>query len=219
MKTKLGYAGLSILLMFIMSGCGEKPEASSSNPSQNSPAVVSGAGGNAVSSEGTGNSATEATAVPTDTATSVGTDNAAPTEKPVQNKKSETIEVYFTDSQLMDLVQAKADISYSASDEASKYGEAFKALQSSENPDLIPLWGKIELKSIKFENGQIVLDIHKPIEAQLGAGGESFALSALAKTLFQFKEVESIEVLLDGEKVESLMGHVDLEHPMTRDNS
>ncbi|MDQ0192925.1 GerMN domain-containing protein [Paenibacillus wynnii] len=219
MKTKLGYAGLSILLLFIMSGCGEKPEASVSNPSQNSPAVVSGAGGNAVSSDGADNSAGEATAEPANSTNTADTGNAAPTEKPDQSKKSETIEVYYTDSQLMDLVLAKAEISYSASDEDSKYGEAFKALQVSENSDLVPLWGKIELKSIKIENGQLVLDIHKPIEAQLGAGGESFALSALAKTLFQFKEVESIEILLDGEKVESLMGHVDLEHPMTRDNS
>ncbi|MNC60821.1 Sporulation and spore germination [compost metagenome] len=83
----------------------------------------------------------------------------------------------------------------------------------------MPLWGGIELKSLKFADGQITMDIHKPDEAQLGAGGEALAISALAQTLFQFEEVKSIEVLVDGEQVESLMGHVDLEHPMTRENS
>jgi len=209
MKTKLGYAGLSILLMVMISGCGEKPEASAANHSQNSPAVVSGAGGDSSNSEATASPTAEATAQPTD---------KEPTASPEQ-KKTETIDVFYTDPQLMDLVQAKASISYSESDLASKYAEAFKALQASENPELVPLWGKIELKSLTFENGQVLMDIHKPIEAQLGAGGESYALSALSKTFFQFKEVQSIEVLLDGEKVESLMGHVDLEHPITRDNS
>ncbi|MCL6602320.1 MAG: GerMN domain-containing protein [Paenibacillus sp.] len=220
MKTKLGYAGLSVILMLVMAGCGEKPGASAANNSQNSPAVVSGAGGNAVDSDVSGNSTAEATAQPTNTNNSAGTDNnATPSEAPAQQMLSKTIDVFFTDSQLMELLQAKAEISYTESDPSSKYMEAFKALQTSENSEHIPLWKKIELKSLKFENGQIEMDIHKPIEAQLGAGGESFAMTALAKTLFQFEEVQSIEVLLDGEKVESLMGHVELEHPMTRDNS
>lgn len=60
------------------------------------------------------------------------------------------------------------------------------------------------------------MDVHMPDEARLGAGGEQFALDALTKTMFQFDEVKSVELLVDGAKVESLMGHVDLEHPLTR---
>ena len=34
--------------------------------------------------------------------------------------------------------------------------------------------------------------------------------------MFQFEEVQQIELTVDGQQVESLMGHVDLEHPMNR---
>lgn len=160
----------------------------------------------------------EVTSTPQPTADNSNTETQA-TAKPVadeKQKQSQSIDAYYTDSQVMDLIPAKTSISFS--DDAQKYTETFKALQSNENTDLVPLWGKIELKSLKFVDGQIVMDLHKPDEAQLGAGGESLAISSLAKTYFQFEEVKSIEVLVDGEKVESLMGHVDLMHPMTRDN-
>ncbi|WP_410514868.1 GerMN domain-containing protein [Paenibacillus sp. BR2-3] len=217
MNTKLGYAGLSVLLLFVMSGCGDKPITASEG--LQTPAVVSGAGGNSEAAADSVNSNAEASSQPTAGSDGTGTNNTAPADPAAEEKKVETIDVYYTDSQMMDLVAAKATISYTVTEAASKYSAAFQALQASDNTDLVPLWGKIELKSLKFDNGQVVIDIHKPIEAQLGAGGESFAMGALSKTLFQFAEVQSIEVLLDGEKVESLMGHVDLEHPMTRDNS
>ena len=137
--------------------------------------------------------------------------------KSTESLSSEEITVYVTDPQVERLLQVKQEISFS--DQTEKYDSAFKALQSSNNPDLISLWGKIELKSISFDAGKITMDIHMPDEARLGSGGESFALTALKNTLFQFDEVRSIELLVDNESVSSLMGHVELDHPMVRDNT
>jgi hypothetical protein len=218
MNKKLSYAGIAALLLLVISGCGDKPAtAPVDGAGQDSAAVVSGAGENANNTNANNTAPDEeqnaaSTAQPTAETTSAPTSSPAATEK-----QSQSIEVYYTDSQLMNLVPAKATISFT--NDTEKYTEAFKALQTSESTELVPLWGKIELKSLKFEDGQVLMDIHKPEDAQLGAGGEAYAISALSKTFFQFEEVKSIEVLVDGEKVESLMGHVDLEHPMTRDNS
>ncbi len=215
MNKKLTYAGIAALLLLVISGCGDKPTAAPANEQgQDSTTVVNGAGSN----EG-GEGAT-ATASPSPSAQPTAEPTASPaaTEQPTAPaKQSKSISVYYTDPQQMKLVPAKTDISYT--NDVEKYSEAYKSLQSSSNPDQVPLWGGIELKSLKFTDGQIIMDIHKPDEAQLGAGGEAFAISALAQTLFQFEEVKSIEVLVDGEQVESLMGHVDLEHPFTRENS
>jgi hypothetical protein len=41
-------------------------------------------------------------------------------------------------------------------------------------------------------------------------------MQAIPKTLFQFQEVKTIELLVDGKKLDSLMGHVDLPHPIPR---
>ncbi|MDR0270681.1 GerMN domain-containing protein [Paenibacillus sp.] len=128
--------------------------------------------------------------------------------------KKEIIDVYYTDPQELELKKSQKEISYE--NETGKYTGAFKALQSSGKSELIPLWGGIELKKLEFKNGEITLDIHMPDEVRLGAGGEQFALDALTQTMFQFDQVKLVELLVDGAKVESLMGHVDLEHPLTR---
>lgn len=216
LNKKWSYVGIATLLLLVIAGCGDKPTAAPANVAeQDSSKVVSGAGENTGTSTSEEVQDTSSTAQPT-AVSEISTPK--PTSTPaVAEKQSQSIEVYYTDTQVMDLVSAKATISFT--NDVEKYTEAFKALQYSENADLIPLWGKIELKSLKFVDGQVLMDIHKPDEAQLGAGGESYAISALAKTYFQFAEVKSVEVLVDGEKVESLMGHVDLLHPMTRDNS
>lgn len=214
MNKKLTYAGIAAVLLIVISGCGEKPAASPAEAAgQNSASVSSGAEGNAESTS-TSTPAPQATSTPEPAATEA----PAATDKPaVPEKQTESIHVYYTDPQQLDLVQAEVPVSYA--DATEKYTAAFKALQSSSNADQVPLWGKIELKSLEFSNGQIVMDIHKPDEAQLGAGGEALAIDALTRTFFQFEEVKNIDVLVDGEQVESLMGHVDLVHPMTRDNN
>ncbi|HEY2492612.1 MAG TPA: GerMN domain-containing protein, partial [Paenibacillus sp.] len=129
--------------------------------------------------------------------------------------QSETITAYYTDPDVMDLHKAQQEIQYG--NDIEKYKAAFKTLQIDSNPDLIPLWGKVELKSVTSTHGDISMDIHLPDEARLGSGGEMFALDALYNTLFQFKEVKSIDLTVDGKPTESLMGHIELEHPMVRD--
>lgn len=218
MKQKWSTIGIATLLLLVIAGCGDKPTAAPANGvEQDTSNVVSGAGESTQApTDAPGN---EVASTPQPAVDNNNTETQA-SAKPVvdeKQKQSQNIEAYFTNSQVMDLIPAKTSISFS--DDVEKYTETFKALQSNENTELVSLWGKIELKSLKFVDGQIVMDIHKSDEAQLGAGGESLAISSLAKTYFQFEEVKSIEVLVDGEKVESLMGHVDLMHPMTRDNS
>ncbi|WP_438490991.1 GerMN domain-containing protein [Paenibacillus sp. IHBB 3054] len=220
MNKKLTYAGVAALLLLVISGCGDKPAAAPADEAgQNSPTVVSGAEGNNVNGDSKSDSNSNAGGLNTPaTAEPVSTDAPVATDKPVEvDKQSQSISTYYTDSQQMELVKAAAKINFA--NDTEKYTEAFKTLQNSDKADMIPLWSGIELKSLKFTDGQILMDIHKPAEAQLGAGGESMAISALAQLFFQFEEVKSVELLVDGEQVESLMGHVDLVHPITRENS
>ncbi|SEL82624.1 Sporulation and spore germination [Paenibacillus sp. cl141a] len=200
MNKKNWAVGLLAAVMLVGAGCGQKPGAAPDDtPGQVTPAPDDQTGqsnGGALNGSGgtsTGDGGNEVTA---------------------PEAKTESIKAYYTDPDLMELVEGSAEISYKEDQE--KYEAAYQALQKSDKADMVPLWEKIKLNSSKFENGALTLDVTVPDEANLGAGGESFAIDAIKKTFFQFDEVKSLQILVDGQQTESLMGHVDLENPMTR---
>lgn len=134
----------------------------------------------------------------------------------IQAEQTHKIEVFFADPQIEKLVKGEEEISFTNSTE--KYQRVFEALQQDTHAELIPLWSKVEMISSTFKEGTLTLNIHIPDEARMGTSGELLALEALKSTFFQFDEIQSIDILVDGKALDSLMGHVDLEHPLGRDN-
>ncbi|WP_059052651.1 GerMN domain-containing protein [Paenibacillus senegalimassiliensis] len=184
--------GVLVLVLVLSTGCGQKPGAS----------PEAGAG-NAGTNQGSG---------VTDPQVTDPAQGAGNVDKPDQ--QSASIEVYFTDEQMLDLTKVSREITFQADED--KYLEALKALQDSSDSQLLPLWGKAEFHKAELKGEILTVDLSLPDEARLGAGGEALALDALRNTLFQFSEVEAIELLVDGQQVDTLMGHVELEHPITR---
>lgn len=214
MNKRLWCAALLSLVVVVGTGCGQKPnESSQPTPTEQGASTTDNENQstdptNAAGSDQPGDSTTGSSTPPK-------TDNGSttPVDKPKADKQLK-IDVYYTDPQELELKKSQQDIKYQ--NDIQKYKEAYQALQNSNNKELVPLWAKIELKSIDFKDGAITMDIHMPDEARLGSGGEQYALDALTNTMFQFKEVNTLELLVDGKKVESLMGHVDLDHPLQR---
>ncbi|SDM34128.1 Sporulation and spore germination [Paenibacillus sp. OK060] len=157
---------------------------------------------------------------PTSSGPVQGSDPANTTPAPIVNQgevdeESQEIGVFYADDQLLELEQRKKEISFEG--ESERYSKTYEALQSSDQTELIPLWKNIDLLSATFDQGKLTLDVHIPDEARLGSGGEILAIDALKETFFQFEEISSIDLLVDGEATESLMGHAELEHPLTRE--
>lgn len=155
--------------------------------------------------------------------TANGTQSEQAVEKPTtdlpettskSDSKEQTLDVYVADDDLIALKSYKKAILYTNDDE--KYRAVLEALQLSDNDKDIPLWKNIEFKSVKMDKGTLVIDIHISDKGHLGAGGEQLALDALAKTLFQFQEMDAIDILVDGKAATSMMGHVTLDHPIKR---
>ncbi|WP_194540981.1 GerMN domain-containing protein [Paenibacillus sp. JZ16] len=132
-----------------------------------------------------------------------------------EGEQSQEIQVFYADGQLYKLEQSTKKITFE--DDSDKYSKTFAALKSNDQTELISLWNSIDLLSSTFNQGKLTLDVHIPDEARLGAGGELLAIDALKETFFQFEEISSIDLLVDGDATESLMGHVELEHPLTRE--
>ncbi|MEI2279664.1 GerMN domain-containing protein [Paenibacillus polysaccharolyticus] len=141
---------------------------------------------------------------------------SSPSAPDAEKKESQEIKVGYVDSELTQVKTKKAQIEFSNNNE--KYTQAFDVMQRSDDPEYISLWSDIGLESLEFHeaDGALTLNIHIPDEARLGSGGELLFLDTLKQTMFQFKEIESIQLLVDGKESESLMGHVELENPIVR---
>lgn len=140
---------------------------------------------------------------------------ATPLPEPtaVVNEREATI--YLTDAELLETVERTVKLTYESESDLIK--AAIAALQKDDGENALSLWKPIEIKSAELAEGQVTVDIHIPDEARLGAPGELLAIETLQKTLFQFEFVQAIDILIDGEAAESLMGHVDLEHPIKKE--
>ncbi|TDG00173.1 GerMN domain-containing protein [Paenibacillus piri] len=147
-----------------------------------------------------------------------GGQTAPPDQKPPAEKEAVSlpIKAYFGDEQATKLVEKEVTISYK--DEKDKYMAALQALKNvPQDGKLVPLAGALGFKSAELKDKKLNVDLTVSGEGRLGAPGEKMLLDAIRQTLFQFKEVDAIDILVDGKPAESLMGHMDLPHPIKRE--
>lgn len=127
---------------------------------------------------------------------------------------AKTIAVYYGDASGNTLVEKTALIQPSS--ETAKYLDALKALKKAPSADAVSLCPNTTFRSAELKEGTLTVDMSIPDSDKLGAGGEQLFVSAIEKTLFQFNEVQAIELLVEGKQAESLMGHLDVPHPIKR---
>jgi spore germination protein GerM len=145
----------------------------------------------------------------------VKTNASQPSQAPVQdNNKPLQVKVYYGDETGDRLIEQVTTIS--VKQDSDKYAAALKALSQSPDSKRIALLQGFTVKSAELKNQLLTVDVSMAPEARLGSGGENLLLQAFNKTLFQFSEIQSIELLVDGKKVDSLMGHMELPHPIKR---
>lgn len=141
-----------------------------------------------------------------------------PSTNPVSTEEGiNTIEiaVYSSDINLENLLERKETIH--AGSEADIIAAAVAELQKDDKDNGgISVWKDVHVLSVELTDDAVALDIQIPDEARLGAPGELQMVETLTKTLFQFPFVNSIDVLVSGEALESMMGHVELHHPIVR---
>lgn len=149
---------------------------------------------------------------------SSGNANQSPAQPQAQTPQPKTAQVqtYFGDENGTSLVAKQTTITYAT--DSDKYVAVLNALKQSGDGKAVSLFDGISYKSVKLEQGQLKLDLKIDDQAKFGAPAEELMLQALQKTLFQFPEVKEIYVTVDGKKVDSLMGHMDLPYPIKRSN-
>ncbi|PZE21903.1 GerMN domain-containing protein [Paenibacillus xerothermodurans] len=137
-----------------------------------------------------------------------------PASAAAQHHRQMNVKVYYGDVDAERLIEHETTISYQ--EDTDKYAYAIKLLGESDDSERVALFKGFTVKSAQFKDGLLTVDMSMAPEARVGSGGEALLLDALKKTVFQFSEVQSLELLMDGQAVESLMGHVELPHPIQR---
>jgi len=72
-----------------------------------------------------------------------------------------------------------------------------------------------------LSDGTLVVDFSREIQTLHTGGttGEILTVYSIVNSLaMNFPQVETVQILIDGDEVETLVGHLDLEQPLTRDN-
>lgn len=74
----------------------------------------------------------------------------------------------------------------------------------------------VEVLGVALNDGVAVVDFSREIETNHWGGslGESITVYSIVNTLCQFEEVEAVEIIIEGESVETLAGHLDLSRPL-----
>lgn len=77
----------------------------------------------------------------------------------------------------------------------------------------------VEVKDINISDGLATVNFSRELTSSHGGGssGELLTVYAIVNTLTQFQTVERVQILVDGRKIETLAGHVDISVPLARD--
>jgi len=82
---------------------------------------------------------------------------------------------------------------------------------------LIRLPKDTRVLGITINEGICTVNFSKEIrKLNVGSGGEAIVISAIVSTLTQFPKVQEVMILVEGNPVESLAGHVDISQPLAK---
>lgn len=130
------------------------------------------------------------------------------------------IKVYFPDDAGINLVAVKRRIRITS--ENQKYEDAVKIIMANpkevELTSIFPRGAK--LNSVTVENGTAYVDFSETLQRYFvgGSTGEELLVMSLVDTLTEFPEIKRVQILIDGEEIETLAGHMDLSEPLTRNS-
>ena len=178
-----------VLTLAVMSGCSPKNEKGADNGS--------------------------AAAVTADNNAKAGIPESSSAAK--KENTSLTVKVYYPDDQGMKLIAVKRTI---RTDKNDKYTAAMESLMEGTKEKgqtaIIPKQAK--LKSVKVKGDTAYVDFTQALVKNFvgGSTGEEMLVGSVVDTLTEFPEIKKVQILVEGNKVESLSGHLDLTTPLSR---
>jgi len=132
-------------------------------------------------------------------------------------EESQVLRLYFSDDQAEHLVTEEREI------KAGERGLMVSALEAlikgPEDPDLVrTIPESTEVLGVEMSEGVAEVNFSEEIRSDHwgGSAGERMTVMSVTHTLVGgFEEVEQVKFLIEGEEIETLVGHMDLRRPVT----
>lgn len=126
------------------------------------------------------------------------------------------IKVYYPDENATGLVAVEKSIK----DTDNKYQAAVEALMAgTEKKGLANVFPKkAKLLQVTVSGKVAKVDFSRELQKNFvgGSTGEEMLVGSVVNTLTEFPEIQKVQILVDGQEVETLSGHMDLSRPLPR---
>lgn len=140
-----------------------------------------------------------------------------------QETSQQEVVLYFADDQAMYLQAEKRTISVNDDSSALPLkeiiNELIKGPQDQALSAVIPAEAK--LLSVEVKESVAYVNFSEEIRTKHwgGSTGETMTIMSLVNTLTEFEEIQGVQILIKGEKQDSLVGHWSIDQPIERDES
>lgn len=130
--------------------------------------------------------------------------------------------LYFADDQALYLVPEKHSIQVDNNNDVQKLAEAVvkELIAGPRQSDLLRTIPKeSRLLSIKIDQGVATVDFSQEFQTKNpgGSTGETMAVYSVVYSLTELPGIKKVQLLIDGQKKDTLVGHLDISQPLTRD--
>lgn len=134
-----------------------------------------------------------------------------------QEKTTQTIKVYFSDDQGMNLVEKQVDVELAEGETLEmKVLETLK-VKAEDETIYNAVEPQIKFNSVKVEDKIASVDISSE-NLQGSSTQESFLVDSIVAALTSLDSVDGVKFLVDGKPAESLMGHLEVTKVKTKDD-
>ncbi len=139
--------------------------------------------------------------------------------QPVPTEEMVEVNLYFSDSQAMYLVPEKRKIPQTPSLARQVVIELIKG---PENPNLYPTIPKeTQVNEVYIADDIVYIDLSEEIFKNHpgGSSGELMTVYSIVNTLTEITPIRGVQILVEGNEKESLVGHIDINMPLIRDEN
>ena len=137
------------------------------------------------------------------------------TEQPKVVSSQTEIKLYFPNESGDSLQPVKVNVPVE-----DKYTQAVKELVAgTKEPGLTNIFPKgVKVRSVKVTGDLATVDFSKELTHKFvgGSTGEQMLISALVNTMTEFPDIERVLITVEGERIETIAGHLDTSEPFTR---